>query len=99
MHAGSDHGPVGGEDVYLQAKEAFRRVIALTEAAGGCADDIMILRVYLTNIDDKVALGRARAEVFNGDFPCSTLVEVSRLADPGLKVEIEAQGIVGAASR
>jgi enamine deaminase RidA (YjgF/YER057c/UK114 family) len=39
---------------------------------------------------------RARAEYFTGDFPCSTLVEVSGLATPALKVEIEAVGFVGA---
>lgn len=58
----------------------------------------IVLRVYLTDIADKTAVRRARAEVFTGDFPCSTLVEVSALADEGLKVEIEAQGIVGSAS-
>ncbi|MBB3036812.1 RidA family protein [Hoyosella altamirensis] len=98
MHAGTAAGPIGGEDTYLQAREAFRRVIALTEACGATANDILILRVYLTDIADKVAVGKARAEVFTGDFPCSTLVEVSRLVEPGLKVEIEAQGIIGAAA-
>ena len=55
-------------------------------------------RVYLTDIADKAAVGRARSEVFSGDFPCSTLVEVSALVDPGLKVEIEAQGVIGSAA-
>lgn len=98
MHAGGPDGPVGGEDAYAQAREAFRRVRALTEACGGAVDDILVLRVYLTDIADKAAVGRARSEVFRGDFPCSTLVEVSALVDEGLKVEIEAQGIIGSAS-
>ena len=39
---------------------------------------------------------RARREFFTGDFPCSTLVEVSQLATPGLKVEIDSVAIRGA---
>jgi enamine deaminase RidA (YjgF/YER057c/UK114 family) len=98
MHAGGPDGPVGGEDAYAQARETFRRVRELTEACGARVDDILVLRVYLTDVGDKAAVGRARSEVFSGDFPCSTLVEVSALVDAGLKVEIEAQGIVGSAS-
>lgn len=99
MHAGGLDGPVGGDDAYLQAKETFRRIRALTEACGASIDDILVLRVYLTDIDEKSEVGRARAEMFSGDFPCSTLVQVAGLADPGVKVEIEAQGIRGSASR
>lgn len=98
MHAGGPDGPVGGDDVRAQAAEAFRRVKELTEACGAHVDDILVLRVYLTDMADKVVVGRARSAVFSGDFPCSTLVEVSGLVDPGLKVEIEAQGIIGSAS-
>jgi enamine deaminase RidA (YjgF/YER057c/UK114 family) len=99
MHAAEPDGPVGGDDVYLQAKETFRRVRALTEACGASVDDILVLRIYLTDIDDKSEVSRARAEVFSGDLPCSTLLQVGGLADPGVKVEIEAQGIRGSASR
>lgn len=98
MHAGGPDGPVGGADPYLQAKETFRRVRALTEACGASIDDILVLRVYLTDLEDKSAVSRARTEVFSGDLPCSTLVQVAGLADPGVKVEIEAQGIRGSAS-
>jgi enamine deaminase RidA (YjgF/YER057c/UK114 family) len=98
MHAGGPDGPVGGADTYAQAVEAFRRVKELTEACGAAVDDILVLRVYLTDIADKSAVGRARAEVFRGDFPCSTLVQVSALVEPGLTVEIEAQGVIGSAT-
>jgi enamine deaminase RidA (YjgF/YER057c/UK114 family) len=98
MHAGGPDGAVGGDDPYLQARETFRRVRELTEACGASVDDILVLRVYLTDVEDKVAVGRARSEVFSGDYPCSTLVGVSALVDPDLKVEVEAQGIIGSAS-
>ncbi|MGJ3507783.1 Rid family hydrolase [Enemella sp. A6] len=99
MHAGTPDGPVGGDDAYLQAQEAFRRVIALTEACGARAGDIVVLRVYLTDIEDKAAVGRARSEVFSGTMPTSTLVEVSAFVEPGLVVEIEAQGVIGSGSQ
>ncbi|MGC4960898.1 RidA family protein [Gordonia sp. DT101] len=98
MHAGTPDGPVGGTDPFAQATEAFRRVQALTEACGATVDDIVVLRIYLTNIGDKAAVGRARGAAFSGDFPCSTLVEVSGLVEPDLVVEIEAHGFLPTAA-
>ncbi|MFF2297855.1 RidA family protein [Arthrobacter sp. NPDC058127] len=97
MHAGGSRGIVGGSDTYLQSRETFRRIKELTEACGGTVDDIIALRIYLTDMADKGFVGKARSEIFSGDFPCSTLVEVNRLVEDGLTVEIEAQGIIGAA--
>lgn len=95
MHAGDGSGGILGDgSTYDQTKQALRKIQALVEAAGGAIDDIIVLRVYLTDIDEKADVGRARAEFFTGDFPCSTLVEISRLVDPRLTVEIEAQGVV-----
>jgi len=94
MHAGGPDGPVGGDDTHAQAAETFRRVRALTEACGAGVDDIVVLRIYVTDIADKAVVGRARSALFSGDFPCSTLVEVSALVEPGLRVEVEAQGFL-----
>lgn len=94
MHAGSADGPVGGEDAYLQAREVFRRVVALVQACGAAPADVTALRVYLTDMDDKAAVGRARGEYFTGDMPCSTLVGVTALVEPGLRVEVEAEGVI-----
>lgn len=97
MHAGTPSGPVGGSDTYAQACETFRRIGALTKACGAEIDDIVALRIYVTDIADKAAVGRARGDVFSGAFPCSTLVEVSALVEPGLSVEIEAHGFIPSA--
>ncbi|MGY3556436.1 RidA family protein [Williamsia sp. R60] len=94
MHAGTPHGPVGGGDTYAQAVEAFRRTRALAEACGAGIDDIVALRIYVTDIADKAAVGRARGAAFSAPLPCSTLVEVSALVEPGLTVEVEAQGFL-----
>ncbi|MFH9643278.1 RidA family protein [Streptomyces albidoflavus] len=100
MHAGDGRGGVLGDgSAYDQARCALTKVKALVEAAGGVMDDVQNLRVYLTDIQDKGEVGRARSEFFTGDFPCSTLVEVSALVEPGLTVEIEAEGMIGSAPR
>ncbi|WP_140400100.1 RidA family protein [Aeromicrobium sp. PE09-221] len=99
LHAGDGAGGVLGDgSTYDQARQTFIKIRHLVEAAGGTMDDLVTLRLYLTDIGEKAEIGRARAEFFSGDFPCSTLVEVSALVEPGLTVEIEAQGIIGSAS-
>jgi enamine deaminase RidA (YjgF/YER057c/UK114 family) len=96
LHAGDGAGGILGDgSTYDQARQAFTKIRRLVEAAGGVMDDLVVLRLYLTDIDEKAEVGRARADFFTGDFPCSTLVEVSGLVDPRLTVEIEAQGILG----
>jgi len=87
---------VVGDDEYAQSKEIFTRIEALVEAAGGRMDDVVKVVIYVTNIENREEVWRARREVFTGDFPVSTLVEVSALAVPGLLVEIEAVAILGA---
>jgi enamine deaminase RidA (YjgF/YER057c/UK114 family) len=82
--------------MYAQAMEAFRKIRDLMAAAGGTMDDVVKINIFVTDIREREEVWRARAEYFTGDFPCSTLVEVSGLATPALKVEIEAVGFVGA---
>lgn len=99
MHAGDGAGGILGDgSTYDQARQTFLKIQHLVTAAGGRMDDIVTLRVYMSDIDDKAEVGRARAEFFTGDFPCSTMVEVSRFVEPGLTVEIEAQAIIGSAA-
>ena len=60
---------------------------------------ILKLNIYLTNMDDREQIAKARSEFFEGDFPVSTMFEISKLVFPQLTVEIEAVGIVGASNR
>jgi enamine deaminase RidA (YjgF/YER057c/UK114 family) len=69
------------------------------EAAGGHMDDIVKVVIYVTDIKRREEVWAARREVFSGDFPVSTLVEVSALASPELLVEIESIGVLGSAPR
>jgi reactive intermediate/imine deaminase len=81
---------VGGDDVAAQARQVFENMRAVLEQAGGRFEDVVKVTVYLTDVDDRPKINPIRQEVFGGARPASTLVEVSRLAVPGAKVEIEA---------
>ena len=82
-------------DAYTQAIMILDKIKALMEAAGGTMADVVKVVIYLTDINDREAVWRARREYFSGDFPVSTLIEVSKLVRPELTVEIEAVGILG----
>ncbi len=95
--AGPRTGEVaGGDDMYAQSRIIFEKINHLMVAAGGKMNDIVKVTIFVTDITRREEVWRARAEHFTGDFPCSTLVEVAALAVPGLLVEVEAVGILGA---
>jgi len=75
---------------YEQTLIVLGKIRALVEAAGGGVQNIYKLVIYVTNIQDKDEVGRARKEFFRAPYPCSTLVEVRGLVFPGLAVEIDA---------
>ena len=89
QHAGGPSGVVS-DNMYDQAREALRRVVALVEAAGASADRITKISVFVTDMSLKDEVGRARREVFPTGLPAATMMEVSGFIDPALKVEIEA---------
>jgi enamine deaminase RidA (YjgF/YER057c/UK114 family) len=78
-----------------QARRAMENVVAAVEAAGGSVGDVVRTRMYVVDIDDWDAVGRAHAEAFGDVRPATTMVEVSRLIDPDLLVEVEAEAVVG----
>jgi 2-iminobutanoate/2-iminopropanoate deaminase len=80
---------------YNQAKAIFAKIKALIEAAGGSMADVVKVIIYVTDITRREEVWRARREVFSGNFPVSTLVEVRALAVPAIKVEIEAIAHIG----
>jgi len=88
---------VGGDSMYGQARAIFDKIRQLMEAAVGHMDDIVKVVIYVTDIKRREEVWKARREVFSGDFPVSTLVEVRALAAPDLLVEVEAVAVFGAA--
>lgn len=91
---GGDGAVVGKGDAYAQAAQALRNVEAALGQAGARSADVVRTRIYVTDIEDWEAVARAHREAFGSVRPASTLVEVSRLADPAMLVEIEADAVV-----
>ena len=87
----------GENDAYAQTVFILNRIIAAVEALGGTKSDIIRTRMYVTNIDDWSEVGKAHGEFFSEVCPASTMVEVSRLINPKLLVEIEATAILSEA--
>ena len=87
-------GAVGGDDVGAQAREALRRVLAALAQAGARPAHVVRTRIYVTDITRWEEVGRAHGEVFGDVRPATTMVEVSRLIDPALLVEIEADAVI-----
>jgi len=87
-------GAVGGDDIGEQAREALRRVRLALEQAGARLEDVVRTRMFVTDISRWEEVGRAHGEVFGEIRPATSMVEVSRLIDPALLVEIEADAVV-----
>jgi reactive intermediate/imine deaminase len=81
---------VGGDDVVAQARQVFANMGLVLAAAGATAADVVKVTVYLLDVDDRPKINPVREEFFGDARPASTLVEVSRLAVPGARLEIEA---------
>ena len=81
---------IGANDAYKQSREIFLKIKLLMEAAGGTVDDVVKVVMYTTDMRHQPDIWKARREFFTGDFPCSTLVEVSSLVRPEFLIEIEA---------
>jgi len=80
---------------YEQARTIFTKIKNLMTEAGGSMADIVKVNIFVTDITKRKEVWRARAEFFSGNFPVSTLVEVSALALPDMVVEVEAVGFIG----
>lgn len=83
------------EGMYAQTKALFGKMQALIEAAGGKINDIIQINIFVTEMNVP-EFWKARRELFTGDFPTSTFVQVAALATPELKVEVNAVGFIGA---
>ena len=85
---------VGGDDVVAQARQVFTNLGAVLAASGASFADVVKVTVYLVEIADRPAVNPVRQEFFGATRPASTLVEVSALAVPGAKLEVEAVALV-----
>ena len=91
-------GTLAGADVGSQTRQAFANVRAIVEAAGCGMADVVRLQTFLVSADDIPAFMKARQELFpayfpTGLYPPNTLLVVSRLVRPELRVEVEAMAV------
>ncbi len=77
-------------DPYRQTKFIIQKIEKAINDAGGSLSDVIRTRIYVTNIKDWDAVGRAHGEIFKEIKPATTMVEVKSLIDPNFVVELEA---------
>ena len=85
---------VGEGDLYAQASQTLRNIKWALEQAGASLENVVRTRIFLTDITGWEHAGRAHGEVFSKIRPVCSMIQISRLIDPAMLVEIEADAIV-----
>ena len=83
-------------DAEQQTKFILNKIKTTLESLGASLADVIRTRIYVVNIDEWEQIGSVHGEFFKNIRPATTMVEVSRLIDPGYLVEIEASAIIDA---
>ena len=85
---------VGIGSAYEQTVQILRNIESVLQRAGAGLRHVVRTRIYVTDITQWKEIGRAHRECFGDIRPCATMVEVSRLIEPEMLVEIEADAVI-----
>jgi enamine deaminase RidA (YjgF/YER057c/UK114 family) len=85
---------IGKDDLYAQTKFIFQKIDKALQQLGSSLNDVVRTRMFVTNISNWELAGKAHGEFFAGIKPVTTLLEVKRLINEDLLIEIEATAII-----
>jgi enamine deaminase RidA (YjgF/YER057c/UK114 family) len=91
----ADGRVVGRGDAYAQTVQTLKNIEWALHRAGATIGDVVRTRIYVTDITRWKEVGRAHGEIFSAIGPATSMVQVARLIDPDMLVEIEADAYVG----